>query len=289
MSDLHRILVNSLRNTIWTRSTRDEDNYRHVLCSSIYKFISADNVEIPSTASGHGDIKIFERRIELKYASNNKIQNINVIIEDLELLFDDKIEFFIVSVRPDTTKLDYYVHRCISMPMLAKTPPKSHSQPQSTLQINPTTTPFEKRVFNQKDYNYISIFLPATYAHSPINMGDSKGKGKKSTAYLSWMNNSGISRSSFLETPFGLIHVDVIGSKEDGLISLLYKKADKIKLSDISNPPDLMTIEIKRAGGNIKMAEVRMVNVTAEYPKDSTWNQLDQKMIEGSVPVFKIY
>jgi hypothetical protein len=95
-SNLHKILRGALESTKWTRSTKDEDNYRQVLCASLYEKISPNNVEIPSTRSAHGDIKIFGRRIEIKYANNEKVEELVKLLEDFDLLLESKIEFSLV-------------------------------------------------------------------------------------------------------------------------------------------------------------------------------------------------
>lgn len=71
-SRMHQVLVESIKNTIWVKSTKNEDNFRQVLCSSLYTHISPSNLSIPSTRSGGGDIEIFGRKIEIKYANAEK-------------------------------------------------------------------------------------------------------------------------------------------------------------------------------------------------------------------------
>jgi hypothetical protein len=271
-SHLHEILIKTLEGTRWTRSTKDEDNFRQVVCSSLYTHISPNNVEIPSTRSGHGDIKIFNRRIELKYASNEKPEQLEAVIEDFELLLESKIEFSIVAIKLDSSAVDNYLHRCIHMPMLAA----MGAQPG-----------FGNRAIAGHTYKQISIFLAATYPHAPKAMKLKEGRGKNSTAYLSFESTCAITRFSFLDTPKGLLHVDVIGSKEDGLMCFLFKRADGVQLVDVeANTKN--DICIPYAPNPIKIAESRIVNVEAKSQKGGLTQATRCVTVESSVPCFNL-
>jgi hypothetical protein len=250
-SHLHQILVDTLKGTIWTRSTKDEDNFRQVVCSSLYSYVSPNNVEIPSTRSGNGDIKIFGRKIELKYASSDKREGLGSFLEDFDLLLNSRIEFCIMAIKLDASKDDKYVHRCVHLPML----------PQSG-----ALGTFGNRSIAGSTYKSISVFLSATYPHASTKMKVRVGKGKNATAFLSFEAVTAIARSSFLETHMGVIHVDVIGSREDGLMCFLYKRADNVKLIDV---PGGITgqFEIPNNPSPIVIGTTRMVNAVADSQK----------------------
>ena len=270
-SNLHAILVQSLVGTVWTRSTKDEDNFRQVICSSLYSHISPNNVEIPSTRSGHGDIKVFNRKIEIKYASNEKTEDLAGVIEDFELLLESKIEFVIVAIKLDTSAVDNFLHRCIHMPMLSAQNARAD---------------FGNKVLRGQNYKQISIFLPATYPHAPQAMTLRTGRGKNSTAYLSIERTFSISRSSFLDTGNGLIHVDVIGSKEDGLICFLYKRADGIELVDTQVPHT--EIQIPYNPNPLVIGTSRIVNAEAKSMKRNGQQIAYSRIVETSVPCIDI-
>jgi hypothetical protein len=270
-SELHRIFVEVLKGTVWTRSTKDEDNFRQVVCASLYKHISENNVEIPSTRSGHGDIKIFNRRIELKYASNEKQETLDSIVEDFELLLDTKIEFLIVAMKLDPGVLENHLHRCVHFPKL-----KQEGE----------LATFGRKTHDGIEYRHISIFLAATYPHAPTVITETPGKGNKSSSYLSFECAHCVSRSSFLSTPKGLIHVDVIGSREDGLICFLFKRADYITL--VKNPiTQVVPIEIPYVPP-ITIAEYAPVDVWSKSRKRNNAVLVSNILVEAQVPNFNI-
>lgn len=271
-SSLHDIILKTMEATTWTRSTKDEDNFRQIICSSLYNHISPSNVEIPSTRSGHGDIKIFGRKIELKYASNEKREQLKDIIDDFSLLLESKIEFSIVSIKLDVSPTDNFLHRCIHMPMLAKT-----GSPPS----------FGDLEDNENTYKQISIFLAATYPHAVTTVTLREGKGKNSTAYLSFETTSSISRSSFLELPECLIHIDVVGSKEDGLVSFIFKRANNLVLEDIEGTE--VDICIPYEPNPIFIAKSRSVNAYSKSKKSSGGVHVNSTCIASEVPCIKIY
>ena len=120
-SELHSILVNTLERAKWTRSTRDEDNFRQVICLHLYERISPNNTEIPSTRSGAGDIRIFGRKIELKYVSHEKRDKLDTILADLDLLIESKVEFCIVAIRFAVDHRDGDLVRAVDLPLLKNT------------------------------------------------------------------------------------------------------------------------------------------------------------------------
>lgn len=270
-SELHKIFIEVLNGTVWTRSTKDEDNFRQVVCASLYKHISENNVEIPSTRSGHGDIKIFNRKVELKYASNEKQEKLDSIIEDFELLLEAKIEFLIVAMKLDPAPIEDHLHRCVHFPKLKQSGEDAD---------------FGRKVFNSSFYRTISIFLAATHPHEPIKITETPGQGNKSSSYISFENCHSISRSSFLKTPSGHIHVDVIGSREDGLICYLFKRADNIvfvedpiiKEASIEIPYD----------PPIRIAGCKHVDVWSRSRKKAGVQHVSNVLLESNVPLINI-
>lgn len=273
-SELHDILKESLIKTKWTRSTKDEDNYRQVLCSALYDYISPNNVEIPSTRSAHGDIKIFGRKIEIKYANNEKIEKLEDFLGDFDLLLDDKIEFSIIAIRTDVVHTDNFLHNCVRLPMLKK------GGGMQGLCQHISQSSGKARLSKQYKYNGPSVFLPAVYSHKVIGLKTRVGKGKNSTAYLSFENINAIERSSIIYVEGNYIHCDVIGSREDGFIAFLYKKMKGLKIDKkfIGN----ITIEYKP--DNIELASKYIANV-----KINSQNPLgNYKFLERDIPLYKI-
>lgn len=270
-SKLHSTLKECLGDITWTRSTRDEDNFRQVLCSALYKHIAPDNIQIPSTRSGGGDLVVFGRKIELKYASNEKPEHLSAsLIRDFERLMKASIEFFLFSVRLDPCPEDEFVHQVLAMPMLNATKYK-HG--------------FGSRKIDQHSYMYISILLAAVYPHEvrPISP---KNQPKNATGYMSFESAGAISRSSFLKTPLGLIHVDVVGSKEDGLLSFLFKRADCASLVTKANSHRDIFIPHSLP---IKIGECELVDAFAQTRKEDIKDVVSATPLAQEVPCFKLY
>lgn len=265
-SNMHRLLVDSISEAQWTRSTTDEDNFRQVLCSHLYQRISPNNVEIPSTRSSNGDIKIFGRKIELKYSSNEKQDHLNSIMDDFDLLLDGKIAFSIVSLRPTTEQKDDYLSRVVRLPAITKTGMAS---------------PFGIRA----SHNYFGpgILLPAS---KPINLTQitlrSKGSGRHAYAYMKFLPAHSLPASAFLKIGKLHLHVDIIGSREDGLITYVYKRADDVVMKRIrgSSGP----VEIPYSPANLKIATADLVNCYA-CPLSHVGRP---KTLERRVPRYKI-
>ena len=273
-SNLHTILHGALESTRWTRSTKDEDNYRQVLCASLYEHISPNNVEIPSTRSAHGDIKIFGRRIEVKYANSEKIESLDKVLEDFDLLLEKKIEFSIVVVRLDVIHTDDYLHNCIRLPMLKATGAAQN---------------FAAHTFAGGNYFGPGIFLSAVYPHKPKPLTLRVGKGKNSTAYLSFENSPAIERSSILKIQDNYIHCDVVGSREDGFIAFLYKRMDDYDFEE--NPNSQCNIQIPYTPNPITIATSHTVNVRSCSKKyiSAQDNPLHTRsFVENKIPVYTI-
>lgn len=264
-SELHSILVKVLDLAKWTRSTRDEDNFRQVICSHLYSFISPNNTEIPSTRSGAGDIRVFGRKIELKYVNAEKRDKLDTILADLDLLIESKVEFCIVAIRFSAEHKDNHLVRAVDLPLLPS---------------GGATVP----IANHSPHNYYGpgIFLPACYPHAVqrISITES-GSTKKTNSYLSVEGVHNIERSSFIAIGSNFLHVDVIGSKEDGLLTLLYKRADFLSVKSISPAVD---IDVPYASGALKLATVERVEVSSA----PQLNGRKIQVIEREVPLFRI-
>ena len=273
-SDLHHILREALESTKWTRSTKDEDNYRQVLCASLYERISPNNVEIPSTRSAHGDIKIFGRRIEIKYANSEKVEYLDKVLEDFDLLLEAKIEFALVALRLDITPTDSYLHNCIRLPML---------------KANGGSQDFAAHPFSGSSYAGAGIFLPGTFPHAPKPLTLRVGSGKNSTTYLTFETSSSIDRSAVLEIGDNLMHVDVIGSREDGFIAFLLKRMDRFELVD--HQLSQRVVQIPYAPTPIILAKCRTVDVRAKNRKYTAEEGTEipvRPNIEAGVTVYAI-
>jgi hypothetical protein len=118
-----------------------------------------------------------------------------------------------------------------------------------------------------------------------LNTAISDSSKKKPTAYLSFEISSAVDRSSFLETPGGLIHTDVIGSKEDGLISFLFKRADNIELKPLSTTYTPIDIPYNTKG--IRISEYYLSDAVCYTAKDT--KKLRARTIETNVPCFRIF
>lgn len=241
-SELHSILVHALEDAKWTRSTRDEDNFRQVICSHLYKSISPNNTEIPSTRSGAGDIRIFGRKIELKYVNAEKRDKLDTILADLDQLIDSKVEFCIVAIRFTAEHKDSHLVRAVDLPLLA-------------------SSGVNAPVADHPPHNYYGpgIFLPACHIHSINRISvTTDGKTKKTNSYISVEHVHNIERSSFIAIGSHRLHVDVIGSKEDGLLTFLYKRADEVDLEVLQAPQD---INVPYTPNPLRLASIERVKV----------------------------
>jgi hypothetical protein len=177
----------------------------------LYGDITPNNTEIPSTKSGAGDIRIFGRRIELKYSNPEKRDTHDAILEDIELLLESKVEFCIVALRFDYDHKDGDLVRAVDLPLLRATR---------------AVAPIAIRKHSSANYYGPGIFLPACFVHEIKRITRDK---KKTNSYLSVEQVHNLERSCFLQIGPHLLHVDVIGSREDGLLTFLYKRADQVR------------------------------------------------------------
>ncbi|MCF9021558.1 hypothetical protein GIV21_25920 [Pseudomonas syringae] len=264
-SELHSILVQTLEQAKWTRSTREEDNFRQVICSHLYEYISPNNTEIPSTRSGAGDIRVFGRKIELKYVNAEKRDKLDTILADIDYLLESKVEFCIVAIRFAADHKDNHLVRALDLPLVSS---------------NSATAP----IANHPPHNYYGpgIFLPACHVHEidRISITES-GKSKKTNSYISVEHVHNIERSCFIKIGVTILHVDVIGSKEDGLLTFLYKRADRIETTTLTPPKN---IYIPYSPNALKLASVERVRI-------STKPQLIGRktvLLEDDVPLFSL-
>jgi hypothetical protein len=204
--ELHTILRETLQDITWTPSTKDEDNFRQVLSAALSRRASPYTVEIPSTRSGAGDIQVAGRRIEIKYASRSKQVALSKLVEDWDSMLCGETDFCIVSIRPERDPSDDHLDSCITPAVITPTAVPATLQRMST------------------GYCDIGMFLPAVSTELR-QLSQAGAKGRPVFRYLPFEAAPAITRSCFLRTRDALLHVDTIGSREDGLISFLYKKA----------------------------------------------------------------
>jgi len=244
-SELHQIITQALERSKWTRSTRDEDNYRQVICAHLYDDISPNNTEIPSTRSGAGDIRIFGRKIELKYVNAQKRDKLDTILADIDLLLDSKVEFCVVAIRFDSDHKDSHLVRAVDIPLLP-----SGGAAEPIAQHSP------------HKYYGPGIFLPACFAHeiSRISVTEA-GKSKRTNSYLSVEHAHNLERSCFLSVGEHNLHVDVIGSREDGLLIFLYKRAEEVTFDTTGKT---QRIEVPYAPAPLLLAKIQRVDVKSK-------------------------
>lgn len=211
LSELHGILRATLQDITWTPSTKDEDNFRQVLSAALSRRASPYTVEIPSTRSGAGDIQVAGRRIEIKYASRSKQVALSKLVEDWDSMLCGETDFCIVSIRTERDPSDDHLDTCITPAVITPT-------------TVPTTLPR-----TATGYCDIGMFLPAV-SMELRQLSQAGAKGRPKFRYLPFEDAPAITRSCFLRTRDALLHVDTIGSREDGLISFLYKRSTRVAI-----------------------------------------------------------
>ncbi|WP_157511008.1 hypothetical protein [Frateuria sp. Soil773] len=161
---------------------------------------------------------------------------------DIDLLLESKVEFCIVALRFDSEHKDTHLVRTVDIPLLS---------------ANGAAAPIAQHA----PHNYYGpgIFLPACYPHaiSRVSITES-GKSKKTNSYLSVEQAHNLERSCFLRVGANNLHVDVIGSREDGLLILLYKRADDVTFD---TKVGLQSIEVPYAPAPLQLATLERVDV----------------------------
>lgn len=251
-SDLHDILTKALESVKWIRSTADEDDFRQVLCSTLYNDINPSNVEIPSTRSGEGDIKIFGRKIEIKFATAEKTVGLDGILDDFKDLISDKVHFCVVACRLRTDSKAKFIHTVFPSPMLAK-----DADSADTLR---------KLDVGGVKYAGSSIFLPASYFHKVRVIDQKLGKGKNPTGYQSFETAPAIEKSSFLQIGTHVVHVNVVGTPEDGFLAYLFKNCVDVHFEDIEGEIE-STLEVETEKGKFPVARMRYVRAVSKSRK----------------------
>lgn len=146
----------------------------------------------------------------------HKRDKLDTLLADIDLLLESKVEFCVIAVRFDHEQWDAYLVRAVDLPLLP---------------VGRAVPPIAEHVAGAVKYYGPGVFLPACYPHDVTRISITEdGQSKKTNAYLSVEQAHNIERSSFLRIGTTDLHVDVIGSREDGLMTFLYKRADDIFL-----------------------------------------------------------
>ena len=251
-SHLHDILTTALHNAKWIRSTADEDDFRQVLCSTLYEDINPSNVEIPSTRSGGGDIKIFGRKIEIKFATREKKVKLTHILADFDDLLSNKVHFCIVACRLGTDPGESFIHAVFPSPMLAKD--ANSADPLRGLKVG------------EGNYVASSIFVSASHFQKVEVIDGKTGKGKNATGYQSFESAPAIEKSAFLLIGTHVVHVDVVGTPEDGFLAYLFKNCVDIHFEDLPGENE-STLEVETDKGRFPVATMRYVKAIAKSKK----------------------
>lgn len=172
------------------------------------------------------------------------------------------------------THADEFVHNCIRMPMLR------------AAGGDPT---FANHACGNISYSGPGIFLPATYPHAPRPVTLRVGRGKNSTAYLTFERSSAIERSTIIEVQSSLIHCDVIGSREDGFLAYLFKRMDGFEL--IAHQGTERIVQIDYQPNPIVLARCRTADVHPienKYIAAPGTNLARRQAVESGVTVYAI-
>lgn len=168
-------------------------------------------------------MRIFGRKIELKYVNSEKRDSLETILADIDLLLESKVEFCIVALRLDAEHKDSHLVHTVGLPLL-----------RASGAIAPIA------IHTPHGYFGPGVFLPACFPHEIKRISISEGGvTKKTNSYLSLEKVQNIERSCFLKIGSSDLHVDVIGSREDGLLIFLYKRADDVTFEQKAAPQDI--------------------------------------------------
>lgn len=270
-------LIEALENLLTTRLRKGEDNFRQILGNGM------DNIYIPSTYSGEGDIDIYGRKIEIKfchtlkrYKKKNEKISINEIEKDFNSLLNREAQFFLITFCIGANLSDRHPENFISFKDVK-------SADSVNFKFNDTK--------NGVQYNYKlgSIFLSATRWHDSESIRDDKSRTSKTAkCYFDFESINSIERSSFLEVHQDIfIHTTVIGSIEDGVLCFLFCHADDIDVKKLGSPEE---IKIKNKVSKGLFIDVNLgYEQLADIYSKSCRKSHEPTLLEERVPVYKIY
>ena len=270
-------LIEALEEILAIRFEKGEDNFRQILGNKM------DNIYIPSTHSGEGDINIYDRKIEIKfccttgeYKETSEKISINEIEKDFESLLKRETRFFVITFRIGTNLSDRHPENFIRF--------KDMKRADSVnFKFNDTR--------NGVQYNYKlgSIFLSATRWHDSESIRDDKSHtAKTAKCYFDFESINSIERSSLLEVHQDIfIHTTVIGSIEDGVLCFLFCHADDIDVKKRGSPEEIK-IKNKVSKGSSIDVNLGYEQVADIYSK-SCRKSHKSKLLEEDVPVYQIY
>lgn len=190
--------------------------------------------------------------------------------DDFEDLLSHKVDFCLLSINTTPSKSGNYFNTFISIPSISWKLPN----------INDLY-----RKLDNAYYSICGVFLPATYTHKIKSINTRVGKGKNITSYLSFEMNTSLIRSSFIKFEDTIIHVDVIGSKEDGSICYLYKRADGLR---IKNEREFSYIYVPHREQSIILAKCSLADIYPVSTKPVLKKQLEEKETQHDVIIFHI-
>ena len=227
---LHSIIKKSLENFIFINEKSNEDDFRSSFIIELNKHLPNVDMITPSTRSADGDIKILNKKIELKFKNftSKNLVPMGEVIEDFDSVIQGETDFFIIAFQfkykePHSTNFHKYIN---------------FHELKNTYSGNGTKYTYrkEKKSIGYKAY---SIFLGGCFIEEPslVKLDSSKKNGVNS--YVSFEHMSNIRKEYFLAVRDDVyIHTNVIGSPEDGIIYFLYSRAEGIifhkkKIGDI--------------------------------------------------------
>ena len=227
---LHSIIKKSLKNFIFINEKSNEDDFRSSFIIELKKHLPNVDIITPSTRSADGDIKILNKKIEIKFKNftSNNLVPMGEVIEDFDSVVHGKTDFFMIAFQfkyEESNSTNF--HKYINFHEL-----------KNTYSGNGTKYTYrsQKKSIGYKAY---SIFLGGCFIEKPrlVKLDSSKKNGINS--YVSFEHMSNIRKEYFLEVSDDMyIHANVIGSPEDGIIYFLYSRAEGIifhkkKIGDI--------------------------------------------------------
>ena len=96
---LHSIIKKSLKNFIFINEKSNEDDFRSSFIIELKKHLPNVDIITPSTRSADGDIKILNKKIEIKFKNftSNNLVPMGEVIEDFDSVVHGKTDFFIIA------------------------------------------------------------------------------------------------------------------------------------------------------------------------------------------------